>query len=42
MHTVSLGFARTSMESAILLEVQDLCEILENTATQEAIGMEIE
>ena len=30
------------MESAILLEVQDLCEILETTATQEPIGMEIE
>ena len=32
----SLGFARTSMESAILLEVQNLCEILD--ATQEPIG----
>ena len=31
-----LGFARTSMESAILLEVQNLCEILD--ATQEPIG----
>ena len=33
-HLRSLGFARTSMESAILLEVQSLCEILEeNSAT---------
>ena len=34
--TLSLGFARSSMESAILLEVQNLCEILD--ATQEPIG----